>query len=383
MKVGLFLTFGYSLETWEKAGILDRELAIYESHYKKGIRTVVISYGGTNDELISKRYEFIEVVCNKWGLPTRIFASLIPYIFTPVFRDISIIKTNQMYGAHVALKCARRYKLPLYIRQGYSFFESQVGKYGRNSIRSKRARYYECKYLYLADIVAFSTKNMADYAIKRCGCDTTFIRILPNYIVEETWSPPWERISNSEIARIVFFGRFTAQKNLENLIQACVGLKVELVLIGEGPLRQKLEDLSTTLGVTTLFTGRLEQRDVVKEMRRCSFFVLPSHYEGHPKGLIEAMCFGIPVLATNCDGIRNEIFDGKTGILTSPSISGLHKGLQEMIDMTDYKRDEMVLSARSWVLERYSLNKIAESDLEMLKNGVSDKINFDYIGHTE
>ena len=102
---------------------------------------------------------------------------------------------------------------------------------------------------------------------------------------------------------IGFCGRFTEQKNLENLITAAVGLPITLLLVGSGPLETKLKQLSVSLGVGCEFHATCPQAKIASILRNCDLFVLPSSYEGHPKILIEAMALGIPILAADSPGI--------------------------------------------------------------------------------
>ena len=290
-----------------------------------------------------------------------------PYLFRHEFLHIDVLKTNQLYGAHVAFKCAQLYRKPLYIRQGYSFFESQSGKFVAADSRVKHAKEYECKFLRMADAVAFSTKEMVAAAIKRCDLDLNLVSVLPNYVVESHWSPPHSSVCLSgQITRIGYLGKFTDQKNLESLIEACVGLPVQLSLIGDGELGSSLKKLASQLNVKAEFSGRVKQSIACEILRKCKCFVLPSHYEGHPKALIEAMAFGMPVIGTDSLGIRNEIIDGKTGLLVPPTVGGLKSGIESMLRLSDAERKKMGMLARDCVLKKYSLPRIARLDRDIV-----------------
>jgi glycosyltransferase involved in cell wall biosynthesis len=55
--------------------------------------------------------------------------------------------------------------------------------------------------------------------------------------------------------------------------------------------------------------------DVPDLLRAADIFVLPSHREGMPRSIIEAMLCGLPVVATDIRGAREEVVDGRTGLL--------------------------------------------------------------------
>lgn len=79
---------------------------------------------------------------------------------------------------------------------------------------------------------------------------------------------------------------------------------MQLHIIGDGPLRDRLEALSVGLEVSAqvFFHGQLRHDDVLKEMKRCSAYVHTSRYETFCVALIEALACGKPVLSTACGG---------------------------------------------------------------------------------
>lgn len=94
--------------------------------------------------------------------------------------------------------------------------------------------------------------------------------------------------------------------------------KAKLLIVGDGPLREKLQKRTLELGIAsrTIFAGL--RRDLEKIYPLMDVFVLPSTYEPFGNVLIEAMSFGIPVVATNVGGIPEIIIDGVTGFLVPP-----------------------------------------------------------------
>lgn len=114
-------------------------------------------------------------------------------------------------------------------------------------------------------------------------------------------------------------GRFEDQKGLDVLLRALVALpQVRLLLAGDGPRREALEDLAAELGVRdrVTFTGWLD--DVGELLRAVDVFVLPSRHEGLPLALLEAMMSGCPVVATTVGSVRDVVVDAGTGLLVEP-----------------------------------------------------------------
>lgn len=123
---------------------------------------------------------------------------------------------------------------------------------------------------------------------------------------------------------IIAVGRLVECKRYDVLIRAYAegGFSLPLVILGEGPLLQELQQLASELGVAdrVLFPGFLANPHAA--MARATVFVLSSDIEGFPNSLIEAMGLGLPVISSNCHHGPGEILDE----VTTPDISGVHHG---------------------------------------------------------
>jgi glycosyltransferase involved in cell wall biosynthesis len=129
--------------------------------------------------------------------------------------------------------------------------------------------------------------------------------------------------------RILCVASLLDYKGQRYLIDACRilrdrGVGFELVLIGEGTLRDELEAQSARLGLGDVvhFMGRQPHQVVRAQLDACDVFVAPSiegakgQMDGIPNVLVEAMAVGRPVVATGRPGIRELVIDGTTGLLT-------------------------------------------------------------------
>ncbi len=120
-----------------------------------------------------------------------------------------------------------------------------------------------------------------------------------------------------------YVGRLSAEKGLKYLLTACAelvtsGVPLRALIIGEGPQRNELGQLSRQLGLAdrVVFVGF--QEDVVQWLSCMDVFVLPSLNEGTPMALLEAMAHGVPAVASAVGGVPQVIKHGETGILVSP-----------------------------------------------------------------
>jgi glycosyltransferase involved in cell wall biosynthesis len=106
--------------------------------------------------------------------------------------------------------------------------------------------------------------------------------------------------------------------------------RVDLDLVGDGPLRQPLERLVRSLRLQdrVRFHGPLPEPAVTDLLEGADLFVLPSviapdgNMEGLPVVLIEALAAGVPVVATRISGVPELIRDGDTGLLAEPGSPG-------------------------------------------------------------
>jgi len=123
---------------------------------------------------------------------------------------------------------------------------------------------------------------------------------------------------------ILCVGRLTQQKRFDLAIQAFkiaklkLSIKVNLVIVGEGDLRQELEDLAGQLGLKEVVHLAGLYGNPFPLFKQASMFLLSSDYEGFGRVLVEAMICGCPVIAHDCPvGPREILENGQSGYLVS------------------------------------------------------------------
>jgi glycosyltransferase involved in cell wall biosynthesis len=144
--------------------------------------------------------------------------------------------------------------------------------------------------------------------VVRCGLDS---ELLQQPLVPVPTAP-----------RLVCIARLSEQKGHAILIEAASllrdrGVNFELVLAGDGELREKLEASVRAAQLTdkVRITGYLSSENVVEELRRARAMVLPSFAEGLPVVIMEAMALARPVITTYVAGIPELVSAGKNGWL--------------------------------------------------------------------
>ncbi|MBL6751692.1 MAG: glycosyltransferase [Nevskia sp.] len=120
---------------------------------------------------------------------------------------------------------------------------------------------------------------------------------------------------------LVAVGSLIPRKDVATIIRALARLDglpgVRLEVIGDGAERAALERLAASLGVgaRVRFCGQVPPPEVAGSLARAQAFVLSSRSEGRSNALLEALAAGLPVLATDIEGVAEIVEDGVNGLL--------------------------------------------------------------------
>jgi colanic acid/amylovoran biosynthesis glycosyltransferase len=163
-------------------------------------------------------------------------------------------------------------------------------------------------------------------------------------------------------------GRLDEIKGFPTLVEACArlrerGLRFRCEIIGEGPLRQQLQNAIDTngLGSEVRLCGAMPHEEVRARLYRAAVFVLPSvvtmhgNMDGIPVALMEAMACGTAVVSTTVSGIPELIEDGVNGYLAPPrDARALAERLASLLEDPG-KRNAFARVARERVEQQFSV----------------------------
>ena len=167
---------------------------------------------------------------------------------------------------------------------------------------------------------------------------------------------------------IACVGQARQEKGLEHLIRAAkiaAGRKeaLRLLLVGGGPLTERLQALAYELGIASQVTFCGVRNDVEKILSLCDFTVVPSLTEGLSLAALESQAAGKPVVGSRVGGIPEVVTDGVTGLLIPPGDDrALADALCRLLD------DRLLLRRMS----EESLNNSRGFDVE---KGVADTVS--------
>jgi glycosyltransferase involved in cell wall biosynthesis len=112
--------------------------------------------------------------------------------------------------------------------------------------------------------------------------------------------------------------------------------RARFFIVGEGPLRQPLEDQARALGISDRFTFAGFAKDVPRVVSAFDVSVFPSLWEGTPLTVFEALAMGKPIVATDADGLVDVLTHEKDAIIVPKrNARALADGLIRMIDEPD------------------------------------------------
>jgi glycosyltransferase involved in cell wall biosynthesis len=168
---------------------------------------------------------------------------------------------------------------------------------------------------------------------------------------------------------VVFAGKLVSQKGVDVLLEAVAaavgaGREAGVVIVGDGPERQRLEHLATALLPGRVrFTGRIDAAGVERELARARVVAVPSvparKAEGMPLVAVEAAALGRPLVVSDDPGLREAVGDQGGLVVPAGSIADLAAALDRVLG-DDGLADQLGRAARQRWEESYSPSTVIE-----------------------
>lgn len=173
---------------------------------------------------------------------------------------------------------------------------------------------------------------------------------------------------------LLFLGEIARHKGVFELVHAFRAVtdacpRLQLVFAGTGAAMEEVRQLASQaeFGGRIECTGWVESQRKRAELARATIFVLPSHVEGMPMALLEAMSWGLPVIATAVGGVPEMITHEVNGLLVAPGdIAGLAAAISRLMSDAGL-RVRLGNAARETIATRFSLNTAFERLLEIYR----------------
>jgi glycosyltransferase involved in cell wall biosynthesis len=198
--------------------------------------------------------------------------------------------------------------------------------------------------------------------------------VIPNGVDVNLFRPAGEPEAEGTV---LWAGRFVEEKGVKYLLEAVrliseEMLSVRLLLVGYGPLEDRLKSYTQQLGITknVVFRAPVDQRTLASLMNKSAVFALPSLSEGLPNVVLEAMACAKPLIATDGIGLNSVI--GGAGIFVPAKDS---RSLAEAIIrlLSDRAlRNKLGQYARSTVVKRHTWRSVAEGTTQLFQQLVDN-----------
>lgn len=223
----------------------------------------------------------------------------------------------------------------------------------------------------LCDITTHVCQIGAERYVKIGAVPKHKMRYIPNGIDTSTFRPDSEarqRLRSELNAEHAFVwlavGRYEPPKDYPTLLRAFSTAIRDmpdslLLLVGDGPLREEIENMARLLGVHPRIEFLGIRRDIAQLMNAADAYVMSSSREGLPNVLLEAHATGLPAVATNVGGNSEVVRDGVTGFIVPPqNPDALAEAMRRITGLSESDRQQMESAARQHIVENYSIEHV-------------------------
>jgi len=353
MNLGLFLSVSDSLTKQKKTGQLERLIKYYLRPYSQKFRRIYLfTYGDSGQKFFLPRGVFL--VAKPKFLPTYFYQLVLPFVHAKIIRDIDVNRVFQTPGGLPAVMAKIFFHKPYVVTYGYDY------------IRFTQIEHQPALTLAFSFVVPF-VLHFADKIITTYSHSLKKINTVSIHNgVDPRVFKPWKH--SREKYLVLSVGRLVIQKDHQRLIKV-ISLsrfknKIKLIIIGLGPLRNKLLALSQKLGVDLKIIPNVSYTQLVAWYQKAAVFGLTSIIEGQVKVLLEALSAGCASVTTPFIGNMTE--NNLTGLIDS-SNHGLAAKLDRLLSDRDLN---LVLGqrARQLVIDQFDLVKLVQKEIKLLQS---------------
>lgn len=221
--------------------------------------------------------------------------------------------------------------------------------------------------------------NKSDIIICQSQSWKEFYMSVSNSIEEDkfrvikNWIDPGKYLENNsdhdtgtkpESLKIIYLGWLERYKGIVDLIEAvkileCKSIHINLDIYGDGSLSGYLKDeiKKSNFNGNIKLRGWANEQQKMNALKECDIFILPSHLEGFPNALLEAMASEKAAIATSVGAIPELVMNEVNGLLIpSKSPEKIATAIQSLITNSDLRK-AIAKNARQTVLEEHSVDK--------------------------
>lgn len=332
---------------------------------KGGITSVVSGYRGSQ---LEKDFEikYIETYCDGKWLSKLLIAlkAYISYIWLLLFWHPTIVHIHSSFGGSFYRKMpfiiiGRWFKKPIVNHIHGSYYNEFYFETSKKKQAIISNIYNRC-----AAIIALS--ETAKVQLSRIT--NSPITVIENYgVLKEDEIKKRKLKSNNNI--VLFLGFITEKKgcfDIPHVIKKVVEKipDVKFVLAGVGEIEKVKKIMPLNEEENIVFPGWITGEEKSKLLSEADVFFLPSYSEGMPMSILDAMGYGLPIVASNVGGIPNLVLNEENGFIFQPGdINGFADSII-LVLRNDDLRNKMIDCSAQIIREKYSQN----IHIEKIKN---------------
>jgi glycosyltransferase involved in cell wall biosynthesis len=297
--------------------------------------------------------------------------------------SLRLLRTMDIVHGHhpflsgpLALQYCRPRNIPVLFTNHtrYDLYVSAYMPFLPDSFGEAAMRAYLPSFYRSCNLVIAPSKGVRE-VLENLGVDAP-IEVIPNGVDLVPFQNPATHLDRSQFGipedqvLLIYIGRLGPEKNLPFLLRAFSGTaqaiqNTHLMLVGDGPEREDLEDRVQHLGLTdrVTFTGSIPYTDIPGFLAMADAFVTASVTEVHPLSIIEAMAAGLPVLGVLSPGVGDTIEDGVTGFLTDHEIAAYTAKMTRLV--TDHENRRIMGQQARSASEQYDIRRTTQTLLSV------------------
>ncbi len=365
MNIVYFLTYGYSLKTWSDSSALEREAKYFNYLSEKyNFKFIIFTYGDEEDLTYAPLFNNSKIIpiyshLNQFEntFINFLYSFLYPFKLKKLVEERNfVIKQNQLLGSWVSciFKIITRKKL--YVRTGYDMYTFSI--FDKKSLIKKMAYKILTKLtLRFSDLYSVSSETDLKFLNNNFKSPKNNIYLLRNW-VQGPDSVPFKNREDKAIS----VGRLEYQKNFSYMLSEFQNTNYKLVIYGNGTKKNVLLRDSIENKVNLELVNSIKNDDLIRVLSKSKYFILPSHFEGNPKSLLEAMSAGCIVFASNIENHKEVIEDGVDGFLFDLDEGSLFNKFENIKTFNEKSLSDISLAATLKIKNHYSIEKIATEE---------------------
>lgn len=314
------------------------------------------------------------------GVPLIDFEINSKYDFFAVFKCLRIIKRHSIDLIHtqgpasldlIATIAAKIANIPIVVTRPYMIKDDLTFSLFRKMIYEFMDK---VTLLFASTIVAVMESGKRDL-IDNYKVPENRVKLIYNGVKLKKFNPrqlePIE--ANSQKIKIGMAAQFTSVKGWPDFLKTLAllikeGKNIQGVLIGDGPEIDNIKKLSKQLGIDDRveFKGHLET--VSSELYNLDIFFFPSYREGLSVAIIEALAMGLPIVASDVGGIKEQVLENENGFVCSVGeIASYKEKLSYLIDNGDLRR-KFSKRSRQIAEERFSEDRMLKEHVALYQS---------------